>query len=108
MSCAKYAFQGYGTADRVLHCVMPAAQVPDMPLEDVDRAAADSDLVNQLEQYMAEWSQVGARRSPCATCFLATAAILALDHGKQCTTGVGLTGVRMCLVRNLAPSRCPK
>ncbi|KXZ49756.1 DHC2 protein [Gonium pectorale] len=33
-------------------------QVPDMPLEDVDRAAADSDLINQLEQYMAEWSQV--------------------------------------------------
>ncbi|GLI59150.1 hypothetical protein VaNZ11_000978 [Volvox africanus] len=33
-------------------------QVPDIPLEDVDRAAADSDLINQLELYMADWSQV--------------------------------------------------
>lgn len=56
-----------------------------MPLEDVDRAAADSDLVNQLEQYMAEWSQVGARGNLCATCFLLTAAVMALDHGKECT-----------------------
>lgn len=34
-------------------------QLPDFPLEDMDRAAADTDLVMQLEQYMAEWSQVG-------------------------------------------------
>nr|Q9SMH3.1 RecName: Full=Dynein-1-alpha heavy chain, flagellar inner arm I1 complex; AltName: Full=1-alpha DHC; AltName: Full=Dynein-1, subspecies f [Chlamydomonas reinhardtii]CAB56598.1 1-alpha dynein heavy chain [Chlamydomonas reinhardtii] len=33
-------------------------QLPDFPLEDMDRAAADTDLVMQLEQYMAEWSQV--------------------------------------------------
>ncbi|PNH08033.1 Dynein-1-alpha heavy chain, flagellar inner arm I1 complex [Tetrabaena socialis] len=33
-------------------------QVPDVPLEDVDRSATDTDLVNQLEHYMSEWSQV--------------------------------------------------
>ena len=34
-------------------------QVPDLPLDmDTDRAAADVDTVQQLEQYMAEWSQV--------------------------------------------------
>eukprot|EP00967_Tisochrysis_lutea_P073429 scaffold98306_cov23-Tisochrysis_lutea.AAC.2 len=31
-------------------------EVPDVPIDSVDKAAADTELVMSLEQYMSEWS----------------------------------------------------
>lgn len=33
--------------------------MPDVLIDNVDKSAADSEIVSLLEQFMAEWSQVG-------------------------------------------------